>query len=445
MRMSALTVAVLVAGGIGCSSSNPSGSPAGSPSPGGDRGNANVAGDGGVTADAGGMGPVDLAPSGPDMGTFGGPGPWPLADLTLYGAAQGLGGGIVDANPDEAQNIWAADGTTLYVLRPGSSTFQPFTAADGLHVQPFTDPYGNANLTRITAIAGGHADEVLVGYYGYESEGNPYLDSEAQKALGNGDRVTLGSDGKLSIVRYAFRCDFEGANGCWENRSPRRIVYAHTGVAAGRSFWGFNHGVSHVYNDVFGDHVHPEIWYHNADGTVTEKLGEFYGLAVTPTGDLWLAGRYGVGLQPFNPVSHQAWVQGHFIYAFTTDTADHGLDVPAGYHEDNRGAAVTGDGVLWLARLGGGLKSWDPKTGNYGTIRSWGQVPSDLLDVQADPDGTLWLVTSGGALLRFDPGSGSVQTWPGVSGVTRIYVDSTVTPRAVYASMSSGVAVIRAK
>ena len=67
------------------------------------------------------------------------------------------------------------------------------------------------------------------------------------------------------------------------------------------------------------------------------------------------------------------------------------------------------------------------------------------MDVQADPDGTLWLVTSGGALLRFDPASGSVQTWPGVSGVTRIYVDSTVTPRAVYVSMSGGLAVIRAK
>ena len=100
---------------------------------------------------------------------------------------------------------------------------------------------------------------------------------------------------------------------------------------------------------------------------------------------------------------------------------------------------------MWLARLGGGLVSWDPSTGNYGTIRPWGQLPSDLMDLQADPDDTLWLVTSGGALLRFDPGSGTVQSWPAVSGVTRIYVDSTVTPRAVYVSMSSGLAVIRAK
>ena len=65
--------------------------------------------------------------------------------------------------------------------------------------------------------------------------------------------------------------------------------------------------------------------------------------------------------------------------------------------------------------------------------------------MQADPDGSLWLVTSGGALLRFDPGSRMVQTWPGVAGVTRIYLDTMVSPRALYVSMSAGLAVIRAK
>jgi hypothetical protein len=368
-------------------------------------------------------------------------GPWPVADLTFYGSAQGLPGGIVDANPDDGQAIWAATRDALYLLRPGSSTFAKYTAADGLHIQPFTDPYGTHTMTFITAIAGGHDGEVFVGYYGYESA-TPYTDTEAQKELGNGDRVSVDASGAIAIHRYQFRCDYEWANGCWENRSPRRIMYAHSGTAAGRSFWGFNHGVTHVNSDEIGDHVHPEIWYQPKN---TEKLGEFYGIAILPTGDVWMAGRYGVGLQPFNAVAHFAWVDGRFIYAFTTDTADHGLNVPDGYTEDNRGAAVTSDGVLWLARLGGGLVSWDRRTASYSTIRRWSQVPNDLVDVQADPDGTLWLVTLGGTLTRFDPGSGALQTWPGVSGVTRIYVDSTVSPRSVYVAMSSGLAVIRAK
>jgi hypothetical protein len=459
MRVSALTVAFLVAGGIGCSSGRNPGSPVTPTATNGDNGNADggdagaaMGGDGGAGSGDMGMGGSagsggDGGGGGDDMGgpITGGPGPWPVADLTIYGSAQGLGGGIVDANPDEAQNIWAANGETLYLLRPGSSTFATFTAADGLHIQGFTDAYGGANETRITALAGGHAGEVMVGYYGYEGLTNPYNDTDEQKHLGNGDRVAVDASGHLTVTRYLFRCDYESGNGCWENRSPRRIMYQHTGIAAGHSFWGFNHGVSHVYNDSIGDHVHPEVWYQETNGGVTEKIGEFYGIAILPTGDVWMAGRYGVGLQPFNPVPHFDWVNGRFIYAFTTDTGDHSLDVPTGYTENNRGATVTPDGVVWFARLGGGLISWDPKTNRYDSLQRWSQVPSDLLDVQADPDGSLWLVTSGNALLRFDPGSGNLTTWPGVGGVTRIYVDTMVTPRAVYVSMSSGLAVIRAK
>ncbi|HEY2744139.1 MAG TPA: hypothetical protein VGL86_05940 [Polyangia bacterium] len=464
MRLSALTVAFLVAGGIGCSDKGTGGSVGTTSTGGGDNSDAGMMGGG----SDGGMSPGDMGLGGGggggvggghnDMGKIG-PGPWPLDDLHVYGAADGLGGGIVDANPDDAQNIWAANGETLYVLRPGSSTFQAFTAADGLHIGPFTDPYGQPNETRITAIAGGAGGQVYVGYYGYETLGNPFDDTEAQKELGNGDDVTLSTSGTIGVTRLLFRCDAERAAGCWENRSPRRIIYSHLGVASGHSWWGFNHGVTHVLADDFGDHIHPEVWYTPPDGGTdgTEKLGEFYGIAPDASGNLWMAGRYAVGLQPWNPLPHGSdpdadeWVSGHFLYAFTVDTSDHSLGneagpwVTSGYQENNRGAAVTPDGRLWLARLGGGLVSWDPSTRNYNTIQHWSQPPSDLMDVQADVDGTLWLVDSGGTLYRFDPGSGALTAWAGVGGVTRIYVDSTVTPRAVYASMSGGVAVIRAK
>jgi len=459
MRLRALTVAVLVAGGSGCSSSGHSGSTVGSSGTrsGSDSGDPTMGGgatgpmgggaDGGAMAGGGGGGSSGGGSGGGvDMGDPAGP--WPVADLTIYGAAQGLGGEILDANPDDGQNIWAASGDTLYLLTPGATTFQAFGAADGLHIGPFTDPYGNPNLTSITAIAGGAPGQVYVGYYGYETLGNPFDDTEAQKELGNGDDVKLGGGGKLAVTRLLFRCDAERGAGCWEDRSPRRIYYTHAGLAAGHSWWGFNHGVTHVLGDEFGDHVHPEVWYEPGN---EEKLGEFYALALDAGGNLWMGGRYGVGLQPWNPMphgpdpEHDAWVSGRFIWAFTTDTSDHGMEVPRGYVENNRGAAVTPDGRLWLARLGGGLVSWDPKSGTYGTIRRWSQVPGDLVDLQADPDGTLWLVTLDGALLRFDPASGSSQTWPGVNGVTRIYLDSTVTPRAIYASMAGGLAIIRAK
>jgi hypothetical protein len=417
-------------------------------------------GDGGASDQA--MTPPPDLGLGSDMTMANPAGPWPVADIVVYGGAQGLDQPLVDANPDDGQNIWAAARDKLYVMRPGATTFQAFTASDGLHITPFVDPYGNATETFMTAIAGGRAGQVYVGYFGYETLGDPFQDPEALKELGNGDDVSVGSDGKLAVTRLLFRCDAERGAGCWENRSPRRIVYVHAGVAAAHSFWGFNHGVTHVLGDDFGDHVHPEVWWAPKSGTIgVEKLGEFYGIAVDGSGNCWMAGRYGVGLQPWNPKpnggplsdtnTYDQWVSGSFIFAFTSDTGDHFLGaphgpwVPSGYTENNRGAAVGPDRRLWLARLGGGLASWDPKSGSYGTIRRWGDVPSDLLDVQADPDGSLWLVTSGGQLLRFDPATGSLRTWAGVAGVTRIAIDNTVLPRALYVSMEAGLAVIRAK
>lgn len=379
-----------------------------------------------------------------DMGMSDPAGPWPVADLTVYNQF----GAIFDASPDDAQNIWAVSHDTLYLLRPGSSTPLTFTAADGLHIGPFIDWYKNPNTTSITAMAGGHPNEVFVGYYGYESEGNPYLDTDAQKQLGNADKVVFDpSTGKINITRYLFKCDYDSGSGCWEDRSPRRMVYAHGGVGAGHLFIGFNHGMSHVFNDQIGDHVHPEIWWHNPDGTSGMKLGEQYGVAIDPQGNAWVAGKYGVGLQPFNAVPHFNWVDGHFIYAFTTFGAGHSLDVPRGYTENDSSIAVMPNGHIYIGSFDKGLTHWNPAAsgGNYNTMTQVSGVPGAILDLGADPDGTLWIVDGGGSLSRYNPATGQAMAWAGISGAHRVVVDTTVTPRAVYVSTDGGLAVIRAK
>jgi hypothetical protein len=392
--------------------------------------------------------PRDLSVASPDLSSspdLADPaGPWPAAELTVYGAAEGLSGPILDASPDAAQNLWAISADTLYLLRPGEGTFHRYTAADGLHIGGFTDPYGGAATTWLTAMAGGGAGEVFVGYQGYETPGDPYEDTEVQKELGNADKITLGSDGTIAITRYLFHCDYQYYS-CWEDRSPRRMIYAHDGTALGHLFIGFNHGVAHVWNDTFGDHVHPEVTYHTATGGTIEKIGEFYGLALTPAGDLWMAGAYAVGLQPWNPTPHFAWVDGHFIYAFTTFTDDHSLDTPDGYRENQRGAAVTPDGRLWLASVTGGLSSWMPQGPSYATIQRWPSAPAALLDLAADPDGTLWMIDSSGQLWRFDPAANLAAKVAGAPGARRVIVDTTVRPRTVYVSTSLGLAAIRAK
>src|SRR5262249_43812261 len=153
--------------------------------------------------------------------------------------------------------------------------------------------------TTLSAVAGGRANEVYVGYDGYNGP-DPYQDTPEQNALGNGDRVTYDPSSKtLTNLRYQFKCTHEHAH-CWEDRSVRRILYARTGAAAGHAFFGFNHGTAHVFNDVIGDHVHPEMaWVMGT--TVNPHYGEQRGLAIDDGGMVWTASRYGVGQMNWNP------------------------------------------------------------------------------------------------------------------------------------------------
>jgi hypothetical protein len=381
----------------------------------------------------------DLAqPPSPDLATNPA-GPWPVADLTFYPLSN-----LIDASPDEAQNVWAVSYDSLWLLRPGSTDWKRYTAADGLHIVPFTDPDGHPNVTHITAMAGGGTNQVFVGYYGYESDATRDTDSDALSSLGWADRVNLVADGTLNVVHYWFHCD--RSPGIVEDRSTRRMIYAHDGNARGHLFLGMDHGVVHIFDDLAGDHVHPEVWYQRDAAYPVEKIGENFGLSVTPSGDLWIAGGYGVGLQAWNPTPHLAWVDAPFKEAFTVYTGDHELNVPYGYREDQRGVAVTPDGRVWFASFTHGLWDWDATSPHsYSNVHEWSSVPSQLTDLAADLDGTLWIVTYGGQLLRFNPATNSYVTWPGISDARRIVMDTTVVPRALYVSMGGGLAVIRAK
>jgi hypothetical protein len=394
-------------------------------------------------------------------------GPWPLTDLNIYNSAQGLNGTIIDASPDDAQNIWAVTPDALYVLRPGQTAFTRFTSAEGLHVQTFTDPAtGRQTVTDITAMAGGGANEVFVGYRGYEETIPPPAPppccapnadfSDPRWHLGQADKVVLNSDGTIQVRRYEFLCDV--TTNCWEERSTRRMIFGHSGPAAGHLFIGFDHGLVHVFNDTWGDHTHVQTTWHFDDGREIQRMGNQYGLALFPNGDVLSAGAYGVGTQPWNP-DPKAWVNGLFVWGLTTfgpaepyNQGEHDLVVPDGYREDNRGAAVTPDGTAWWVSPRTGLSSYNHGVAqfNFSLIRHYDTVPglpaSGLMDIAADPDGTLWIVDGSGRLLRFNPTALTVQVWPGVSSVRRVVMDTTVTPRALYVAMGNqGLAVIRAQ
>jgi hypothetical protein len=368
---------------------------------------------------------------------------YPAID-TKYGAAEGLVPPIADVSADEAGNLWAAGREALFLLTPNATRWVSFGPAEGIHVEPFTDVAGNQTKTWVTAVAGARPNEVYVGYYGYEG-GDPFYDPIELKRLGNADRVTYDpASGTITVKRYEFHCQ-SAASKCWENRSVRRALFVHTGAAAGHVFFGFNHGVSHVYNDIIGDHIHPEIAWRMPDGTLQTRYGEQRGLAITPAGELWTASRYGVGLFRWEP-DPVKWVTTKYRMVFSIYTDDHGVILPNGFRDENRAAAVGPDGRAWFASATRGLTSFGPRE-SLSTLTQWAGgdsgIPLELNDVVADPDGTIWIVTMDGRLLRLDPTTKTVRQHPGVSGAVRIQLDPLTTPRSLYVATNDGVVVIR--
>src|SRR5262249_21179628 len=122
---------------------------------------------------------------------------------TDWGPAAGLTEAIWDVSTDEGGNIWAISQNTLYLMTPGAASFVPFGNANGLHIEPFVDPEGNPQTTFLTAVAGGGPNQVYLGYFGYEGSPDPFMDTDQQKQLGNGDRIDYDpATGQLAVHRY---------------------------------------------------------------------------------------------------------------------------------------------------------------------------------------------------------------------------------------------------
>ncbi len=375
--------------------------------------------------------PPDLAPARdltppPDLASLVQPG-----KARFLSGPDGLGGPVIDASPDEAGNIWAVSPDALFVLRAGAAKFRRYTDADGLHV-----------WSVITAVAGGGPNQGFVGLEGYESD-FPDMDTMDEKLLGNAEKVTLNQDGTITTLHYDNIHADVSAN-YWETRSACRLLYVHDGPNAGHLFMGSNHGITHIFHDGWGDHIHPEVVW-EPDNAL--RIGLYYGLAIDPvTNGLWACGRDGCGLQSFN-ADPRAWVSGKFIYAFTVFSGDHSLQVPHGFEENFVGAAVTPDDTVWMLSKTYGLASWNPKEDgafSYGKIQ---QVPVPGLgfpiDVAADTDNTIFVADSN-QVLKYDPQSGTATPLPVPSGdVRRLYVDAQSVPRALYVSTGGGLWIYR--
>ncbi|MCP3139661.1 ligand-binding sensor domain-containing protein [Pyxidicoccus xibeiensis] len=275
----------------------------------------------------------------PDGGSTGGNNvPPDAAGWRFLGRAQGAPREVLGITQDEGGNLWVAGGEDgLCLLRPEASTFKCYTMADGL--KPWApwkgkDPAPEQRYLKVTAVTGGPAGTVWVGY-----EGRPNCESEFYKApgeledpaifkSGDADRVELQDDGTLRVIHYDIHSPAHSVPGYGHREklcSVNRIVWDKQR----NSLWfASNHGLAwgepdyqgavecsdpqvraanawlYIERDAQGnevgreprqrckygvmEHVHPAIAMSDAATEDSRLAGDVWGVAVRPDGDVWL-------------------------------------------------------------------------------------------------------------------------------------------------------------
>ncbi|MFN7130963.1 MAG: hypothetical protein ACK4N5_02700, partial [Myxococcales bacterium] len=408
-------------------------------------------------------------------------GPWPLTPFTSWGVAAGLDEPIIDVQTDEAQNVWAVSHQALYLLRPGETRFRKYTGADGLSLH-------NAEPPGITAVGGGAADEVWVGYEGAHVEDTQ---RDPNRFRGKLDRVRLNADGTLSVKFYnVHNNDVVGfdENGDvirlpdgsvdpqytdWsfnENRSVKRFLYDHF-YNRGSLYVGFNHGVTRIDADRidpihgfdFADHVHPVV----RDARGTQRMGDWRALALDPTervhkktgearkGTIWMGGKWTAGASNWTPGLYE-WTRNElnpFWKAFMSPPV---FPLPDGEPVHIYGIAAMATGSVYVAGGPGssgftpqGIAHWkDRQPWTYIAPEDIGLPSREIIDLQRLPDDTLLVLLRNRGLWHWDPAPFPNGTLKGqldvkTTRIHRIYVDHMVSPAAVYAATPDGVAVLR--
>jgi len=219
-----------------------------------------------------------------------------------------------------------ADG--LFLLRPGSTTLQRFTIADGLHPYGYmpdgspADKNPSLSATPVIAVQGGPAGTVFVGYQGKpgceDNWDGPNPDPANYKS-GDADRVTVDANGKLTVVHYDIFSGPGVVGAELRGREKLCSVYRIAWDPAQDKVWfGANHGFAVGTADYPGnptcngqypgnqsrtncagvwEHSHPHIGGCSVEQTPCPSnkavllTDSYYGAAVDPaTHDVWFGG-----------------------------------------------------------------------------------------------------------------------------------------------------------
>jgi hypothetical protein len=438
-------------------------------------------------------------------------GPWTNDDC-VYGANGLKEAWIVDVTTDEAQNRWIGTPNALYLATPGGA-LRRYDERDGLHLgditgrtpgpvgwveycddQPRTGSvpcsgtlkWGGANSNGIRSLAGGAPNEVFVGYHGSKTIpdntcGGPGPDwCDPMTHSGKIDRVRLNADGSISVTRFDYWVNWHSM-GYWHNRTPFRLLYDHV-FHPGTLYAANDHGVVIVFPDRWtpytgtspsdldpwlakfvGDHLHAEVCYHQSCASGGDpRAGDWRGLWLDGSGNLWHAGQYTAGLVTWDSDPVQWWER--WGAAFLQSFGDpYVLGGPAGTEPvfkvpmegDNvnlTAVSVCPDGRVWFSSSGptgvtDTVAVWTPGVQTFKTYdgKALGLPDRAVQDLVCLPDGRLVVAGVNGGAVVWDPGSGASAPLAGLPGghVNRLTLDTTVKPWTLLVATDGGAAVLR--
>ena len=510
MRSRALTVVAAMLVGIGCGSSGAGtggttgsgsggagGGSGGSGSSGGSGGGSGGGQtDGGVDAgtdggtDAGTDAGVGTSDGGTDGGTTTGGVSITIpnaAGWTFYQQKDGLTSSeVMGASFDEGGNLWVAGGTYgVYVMRAGSSTFQQFTLADGLHPYGYMadgSPADTSPYLEAISVSGGRAGIGFVGYMGkpppaghLECEDNWDSDPTPDPAIyksGDADKLTLNGAG-IDVVHYDI---FSGPNVVGGELRGReklcnvfRVVYEH---GTNNVWFGANHGFAWGHADFAGDptcdgqypgykasancagvweHVHPAI-----GGSKGEILtADYRGVAVdlTQPGNVWFGGlirttlfKMGSMGDYYLAANDSQTNQANIIDVWPDAVPDY--PTPAQRVDDAvSGIVSTPDGSIFVSSLYYGVRHLDHAGGFMGDITNL-QDPHVTALARDPGDGSIWIGYTGWGfgVSQYMP-DGTMRNYNyaalgqdlSSSEVSDIQVDTFSSPHRVVVSFRNGV------
>ncbi len=378
---------------------------------------------------------TELTQETPDAGIpDAGPPPLPPIDpvgthWTFYGPGNGGPSRTYGASMDDGGNLWVAGGEEgLFLLRAGSTRFERFTLADGLH--PWGTPFAGqgpvtAYYLNVSAVAGGAKGVVYVGYLGmpppagqpacednWDAAANP--DPNVYKS-GDADKVILLPGGGIKVLHYDLSTPPGHVAAEPRGREKLCHVYRILFDRAHNNLWfGANHGYAWGNPDFDGynlgaqEHAHPLL-----NGYPTETAtGEYaytnyyWGLTVEPNGWLWVGGKYrsqhcpgginGSGFwtceaQGSNPANQVDW---------WPDKVHVDSRPSQRLNDDVSGMALGPDGDLYIGSFTLGL-AHQKSDGSLEYITKGLANNTELTSMAADPyDGSVWVGHLWGGITR---------------------------------------------